>query len=122
MIELNITLFVQMAHFLFAWWFLDAFLCKYLVQSVQEEQCVQDELSEQIGLESKQLEELKREQEKKWLQWCSRFRSAVPFLGARVHVSESFIKKGPVEGLSKEETQKTVTTIAERIAQAVLYE
>ena len=122
MIEINITLFVQMAHFLFAWWFLNKYLYKYLVEAVQEEQLAQDNLTLRIAAESNHLEELKVDQKKKWLQWCSQFRSSVPFLDTRVHISESFIRRGPFEAPSKEEAQKTVTALAERVARRVLYE
>jgi hypothetical protein len=122
MIEINFTLFVQMAHFLFAWWFLDTFLYKYLVQAVQEEQSVQDSLVVRVAVEGKQLEELRIDQKKRWLRLCSQFRSAIPLLSTRVHVSESFIKKGPVAELSKEETQKTVTAVTQHIVQRIVHE
>lgn len=122
MIELNITLFVQMIHFLFIWWFLDTFLCRYLVQVVQQEQQEQDVLVEQVDAEKVKLEELQLDQAARWAQWCSRFRSSVPALDTQIKESEFLVKKEPVQEPSKKDAQEAVATVAQRIVQKVLHE
>lgn len=78
MIYFNATFFVQIFHFLFAWWALRQFLFRPVVSSIQHEKAVNTRFKNVITVERELLEKAQKEQSRQWSWYQQQFKKRIP--------------------------------------------
>jgi len=66
MVEVNATIFIQMAHFLIAWFFLDRYLLRPMVKFIDQEETVINDYQKALQKEALAIEQEVSAQKKFW--------------------------------------------------------
>jgi hypothetical protein len=119
MIDFNITIVAQAAHFLFAWWALSRFLFRPVVAAVQKEQALQKRLHTVLKKEEQFLQDIKKEQEREWARYQRQFKNNVPALQSHLVMSGVSLKRSPLVEISKQEEEKAISAVVELVVQRI---
>lgn len=93
MIYFNATFFVQIIHFLFAWWLLRKFLFRPFVSVIQHEKAVGTRLKNVVTAEQELLERAQKEQNRQWSWYQQQFKKRIPEFVTHTAVSINSFKK-----------------------------
>ena len=124
MIELNITLFFQILHFLITWWMLDTFLFPYLVKEADAEnihkKMLENGLIEQQILVKSLSEKIKLQ----WEQYQKLFRKHNPDICAyrSTYISHYPQQKNLTDTITQQELEVIAAQTADHITKQFLTE
>ncbi len=120
MVEINITLFVQMMHFLVMWKFLDRFFFQDVVKVIQREQAQLKRLDRAIETERTALHALQEAQQKAWQRFRKKFGKAAPQVEAVPDLSYSAVLCPVKTGIDKEHKQQLIKETKALVVKRVL--
>lgn len=93
MIYFNATFFVQILHFLFAWWVLRQFLFRPVVSVIHHEKGLDARLNSKVVAEQAVLEKSQKEQSRQWSWYQQQFKKRIPESIVRTAISVRSFKK-----------------------------
>lgn len=115
MIYFNATFFVQIVHFLFAWWLLRRFLFRTVVNAIQNEKSISSRLNNTLASEKDLLAQSQKELERQWAWYQQQFKKRVPESVMHSVITTRSFKKIEAPDLSESDQKKQCKLLTEVI-------
>ncbi|MFT6765929.1 MAG: hypothetical protein ACJAZS_000825 [Alteromonas naphthalenivorans] len=115
MIYFNATFFIQIIHFLFAWWVLRRFLFRPVVSTIQHEKGAEKRLSNSIVAEQSLLKKAQIEQHRQWSWYQQQFKKRIPVPVEHVVISDRSFKKLEVPDISQKVEKRESSLLTDSV-------
>ncbi|MFS8506884.1 MAG: hypothetical protein LVQ75_02000 [Candidatus Babeliales bacterium] len=122
MVEVNATIFIQMAHFLIAWFFLDNYLLRPFVKFIEQEKAVIDDYQKTLKQEALTIEQEESSQKNFWKNQHVQLKKEAPAYDPHAILSYSAIVCPMIPEMNKTDKELLIKNTKKAILKQVKHD